>query len=314
MKVLVVRFSSIGDIVLTTPVLRCLHTQVPGVEIHYLTKKSFVGLLEHNPYVHKIWGLDSDFGELMKQLRSEKFDFIVDLHNNLRSKRVSLTLLIPYKRVNKLNWQKWRLVKLKQDAMPDVHIVDRYLDVAQKFNVQNDDKGLDFFVPPDTQLPAELPSDFVCFAIGGQHQTKKLPIKKMIELCNGISSLVVLIGGKEDVEAIQNHCNRVLDLSGKLSINQSALVIKNATTVISHDTGMMHIAAAYKKKVISIWGNTVPQFGMYPYKASPDSVMFEVPDLSCRPCSKIGYESCPKGHFNCMNLQDVEKIAAEINS
>ena len=316
MKILVVRFSSIGDIVLTTPVLRCLHDQVPGAEIHYLTKQSFVGLLEHNPNVHKVWGLQSSFKELMQQLKTEQFDFIVDLHNNLRSKRVSFALRVPYKRVDKLNWAKWKLVKLKMGVMPDVHIVDRYLAVAKRFNIINDGKGLDYFIPSETVKPNNLPYRFVCYAIGGQHATKKLPVEKIIELAQMIEGDLVLIGGKEDMEVgrhVSARCSNVIDLCGALSINQSALVMQHANTVITHDTGMMHIASALKKKVVSIWGNTIPEFGMYPYKPESSSQQFEVEDLGCRPCSKIGFDVCPKGHFNCMNQQNLSEIAKASN-
>lgn len=316
MKILIVRFSSIGDIVLTTPVIRCLKMQHPGVEIHYLTKKSFRGLLEHNPYITTIWDLQSDFKGLMNKLSFEQFDFIIDLHNNLRTKRVSLALHVPVKRVNKLNLRKWLLVKFKLNRLPDVHIVDRYLEVASKFNLTNDQKGLDFFIPSDTSKIPDLPQDYTCFAIGGQHQTKKLPLPKIIELCNSISGSTVIIGGKEDQaigQSVKAQCSNVIDLSGKLTINQSALVMRGANSVVSHDTGMMHIAAALKKKVISIWGNTVPQFGMYPYLPGANSVSFEVQNLSCRPCSKIGYEACPKQHFNCMNQQNIDEIASAIN-
>jgi ADP-heptose:LPS heptosyltransferase len=96
-----------------------------------------------------------------------------------------------------------------------------------------------------------------------------------------------------------------------LSLEGSAAVLRQAALVITHDTGMMHIAAAFQKKILSIWGNTVPALGMYPYygPANPDqNTSFEVEGLSCRPCSKIGHQACPKGHFHCMNRQDVGKI------
>lgn len=317
MKILIVRFSSIGDIVLTTPVIRCLKKQVKDAEIHYLTKASYAGLVEDNPYVDKVWSLKDNFKELMATLKLAQFDYIIDLHNNLRTKRVGLSLGVNISRLNKLNWQKWWLVNTGKDRLPDLHIVDRYIAVAKHLNIENDDEGLDFTIPKETQLPVSLPADFICYAIGGQHTTKKMPTIKIIELVGSINKDVVLIGGKEDEsvgQEIEGQCANVLNLCGALSINQSALVMEKSSHVISHDTGMMHIAAALKKRVFSIWGNTVPKFGMYPYRADPDSAIFEIPDLPCRPCSKIGHDACPKGHFDCMNRQDVRSISDACNT
>ena len=99
------------------------------------------------------------------------------------------------------------------------------------------------------------------------------------------------------------------------SDNESAALIKLSSKVITHDTGLMHIAAAFKKEIVSVWGNTVPEFGMYPYYGdfSIWNQKFEILGLPCRPCTKIGYEKCPRGHFKCMLQQDDEKIAAAVN-
>ncbi|HRB40127.1 MAG TPA: glycosyltransferase family 9 protein, partial [Bacteroidia bacterium] len=97
---------------------------------------------------------------------------------------------------------------------------------------------------------------------------------------------------------------------GITSIGQSASLIKQSKAVITHDTGLMHIAAALRKKIVSVWGNTVPEFGMYPYlpvNSVPFSIS-EVKNLNCRPCSKIGYNTCPKKHFRCMNDMDIQEI------
>lgn len=317
MKVLVVRFSSIGDIVLTTPVIRGLKNTYPEGEVHFVTKKAYTGLLDDNPYVDKIWSLEDDFNALLNDLKKEQFDVLVDLHNNLRTKRLKIGLGIKSYRLNKLNFRKWLLVNLKINRMPDKHIVDRYMDVVKPLNVQPDNRGLDYLLMGLIKLPEgiALPGDYICMAIGGQHETKKMPVDKIIALCRKINRTIVLIGGPEDApagEKIASEVGWVRNLCGKLSIRQSALVMRDSAWVISHDTGMMHIAAALGKKVASVWGNTVPAFGMYPYKPHPDSKIFEVEGLSCRPCSKIGHEKCPKGHFKCMNQQNLQEIARTI--
>ena len=310
MKILIVRFSSIGDIILTTPVIRCVKNQVPNAEVHFVTKKAYLGLLDGNPYIDAKFGLEDRFSDLVNQLQEEKYDYIIDLHNNLRSKRLTFALRVKSRRVNKLNFPKWLLVKWKKNTLPDKHIVDRYLEVASDFEISNDGKGLDYFIPESTEINADfnLPKNYYCYAIGGQHNTKKMPLEKIVALVESTSIPVVLIGGKEDIQignAVATSTSNAINLCGKLSIAESALAMKRASWVITHDTGMMHIAAALNLKVLSIWGNTVPSFGMTSYMAHQQSKVFEVTNLGCRPCSKIGFETCPKGHFKCMKNQDV---------
>ena len=308
-KFLILRFSSIGDIVLTTPVIRCLKQQYPEAEVHYVTKKSYKSLLENNPYIDKVFVLENGLNELVKYLQSECYDYIIDLHNNLRTTILKLRLGIKSYSFDKLNLQKWLLVKFKKNLMPDVHIVDRYMKTVEYLGIKNDNKGLDYFIPEKDEMPLDwLPENFrngyAVYAIGGQHETKKLPLNKMIELCQTIKLPLVLIGGKEDAVisyqlSVISKTAPIFDTCGKCNLNQSASIIKNASIVYTHDTGMMHVAAALKKKVISIWGNTVPEFGMYPYQTEYEVI--ENNDLHCRPCSKIGYKKCPLGHFKCMN-------------
>lgn len=315
MKILVIRFSSIGDIVLTTPVVRCLKTQVENVQVHYVTKLQYKSILEHNPYIDKLFYLEESLSALAEELRKEKYNFVVDLHNNLRTRILKFRLGAPAVSFNKLNVEKWLMVNLKINKLPDVHIVDRYLETTKALGVKADALGLDFFIPEKDEVPLEwLPethrSGFVAYAIGGQHETKKLPVARMIELCKKINRPIVLLGGKEDFDngervrealdqADGGRKNLIYNSCGKFNLNQSASVLKKSSLVFSHDTGLMHIAAAFKKEVYSIWGNTIPAFGMYPYRTKYHSL--ENTNLSCRPCSKIGFHKCPKGHFRCMN-------------
>lgn len=308
-KFLILRFSSIGDIVLTTPVVRCLKLQYPEAEVHYTTKKSYRTLLENNPYIDKVFVLENGLNELIKLLQLEDYDYIIDLHNNLRTSIIKFRLGVKSFRFDKLNLQKWLLVKFKKNFMPNVHIVDRYMKTVEYLGVKNDNGGLDYFLPEKDKMPLDwLPENFrngyAVYAIGGQHETKKLPLHKMIELCQTIKLPLVLIGGKEDTiisEQLTINIKNIpmIDACGKRNFNQSASIIRNAKLVYTHDTGMMHVAAAFKKKIVSVWGNTVPEFGMYPYQT--DFEVIENKDLNCRPCSKIGYDNCPLGHFKCMN-------------
>ncbi|TAF95810.1 MAG: glycosyltransferase family 9 protein [Cytophagia bacterium] len=322
LKILVIRFSSIGDIVLTTPVLRCLKTQRPDVELHYLTKATYRNMLENNPYIDHLHLLESSLWPLIGQLRQQKFDLVIDLHNNLRTLQIKTALGVQTYSFNKLNWEKWLLVHLKINVLPQVHIVDRYLDTVRSLGILNDNRGLDYFIPyrdvvEKEWLPALHQRGYVAFAIGGQHETKKLPLNRLIELCHKIDYPIVLLGGKEDApngEVIEQAVGKglVFNGCGKYNLNQSASVVQQARVVFCHDTGLMHIAAAFKKKVYSIWGNTIPEFGMYPYQ-TPFAIL-ENRQLDCRPCSKIGHLKCPKGHFKCMNNLQFDFEIKEIKS
>ncbi|WP_435355027.1 glycosyltransferase family 9 protein [Emticicia sp. SJ17W-69] len=309
-KFLILRFSSIGDIVLTTPVARCLKLQYPNAEVHFATKKQFRVLLENNPYIDKILLLEKSLNEFIKDLQSEDYDYIIDLHNNLRTSIIKFKLPAKSFSFDKLNFKKWLLVNLKINQMPDIHIVDRYLKTVESLGVKNDNRGLDYFIPEKDNILLENTKPFVAYAIGGQHFTKKLPTHKIIEICKNIDSNIILLGGKEDFEIgeqIQKNIgDKVINACGKYNLNQSASLLQQANYVISHDTGLMHIAAALKKSIISIWGNTVPSFGMYPYLTKYQII--ENNDISCRPCSKIGFKKCPKGHFKCMEDLEVNDL------
>lgn len=331
-KVLLIRFSSIGDIVLTSPVVRCLKEQL-GAEVHFLTKKAYRGIVDTNPNIDKVYALPERFGELIRELKEEKYDAIVDLHHNLRSWRVKRGLRgTPSFAFDKLNLEKWLLVNFRINRLPGVHIVDRYLAAAAPLGVVNDGKGLDYFIPPGQEVALRdlvhefsleketreclLEGRFLAFVIGAAHATKRLPVHKIVSICRKIRLPVLLLGGLDDqqtgdaiVTAAGAH---VLNGCGKFSLHQSASLVRQALRVITHDTGLMHIAAAFRKDIISVWGNTIPEFGMAPYY--PEGIWantcVQVSGLPCRPCSKIGFQKCPKGHFRCMETIDENRIVS----
>ena len=325
MKFLIIRFSSIGDIVLTTPVIRCLKKQLPDAEIHFITKPQFKTILENNPYIDKLIILE-DWKTTIQQLKTEQYNYIIDLHHNLKSLRLKAALYkVPSFSFNKLNIEKWLLTSFKINVLPKKHIVDRYLETLDLFNIKNDGYGLDYFIAdknvvPYTDLPTSHLHGFITIVIGAAHNTKKLPVEKLKQLCSFINHPLILLGGKEDAatgnEIAQTDSIKIYNACGKFSLNESADLIKKSKFVITYDTGLMHIAAAFKKPVISIWGNTISQFGMYPYYGNDnvENIKFEVEDLPCRPCSKIGYKKCPRGHFKCMNKQDINLIAETVFS
>ena len=316
-KFLIIRFSSIGDIVLTSPVARCLKNQFPEAEIHYLTKKRNADLLQANPYIDKIQFLEDSLSKKIGELKTENYDYIIDLHNNLRSLRVKLGLKVKSFSFNKLNIRKLLLTLFKIDTMPKSHIVDRNLATLSTFGVSDDGKGLDHFISIDDEFPIdELPENFrngyVAIVLAGTYATKRMPVEKYRALISNTKFSFVLLGGKSERlladRVMEWNTGNVINFTGKLRINQSASLVKNAQLVISNDTGLMHIAAAYHKKILSVWGSTAPELGMSPYMPGEGSEILEVKGLPCRPCSKLGYHKCPKKHFRCMNDLPEERI------
>lgn len=316
-KFLIIRFSSIGDIVLTSPVIRCLKTQFPDAEVHFLTKTRNADLLKANPHIDKILLLGDSLSETIRVLRTEKYDYIIDLHNNLRSLWVKLRLRAKSYSYNKLNLRKLFLTRFKFNIMPEAHIVDRNLKTLSHFHIINDGMGLEHFIPTEDEfnlsdLPESFSNGYVALVLAGTYATKKMPTEKYKNLISRVDGPFVLLGGKSERvmadQILSWQTGNVIDFTGKLRINQSASLVKNARLVISNDTGLMHIAAAFSKKILSVWGNTTPELGMYPYLPGEGSEILEVKGLSCRPCSKLGYHECPKRHFRCMNDLPEDRI------
>lgn len=322
MKVLVIRFSSIGDIVLTSPVIRCLKQQVKDIEVHYLTKSVFGAILINNPYIDKLHYLEDDLEKVIAALKKEQFDYVIDLHNNIRTMRVKKGLNVQSYSFPKLNVQKWLLTNFKIDLMPDKSIVERYFETVRSLNVRNDGKGLDYFLREDKKLAnSDIPvshwGGYVGCVIGGSYTTKKLPVAQWKKFCEMVPYPVILLGGPEDrdegLEIAEQDKIKIYNSCGKFNLNESAELVKHARVIISNDTGLMHIAAAFQKPVISLWGNTSPEMGMFPYygfnnlkeRVAPESVIMENKQLGCHPCSKLGYNRCPKKHFKCMNDLDM---------
>lgn len=323
-KILLIRFSSIGDIVLTTPVIRALKEQL-NCELHVLTKQKFSTITENNPNVDKVYSFKDKTAEVFQDLKSEEYDFVVDLQKNARSLKLRRSLGVPSSSFPKLNKEKWLLVNFKINRLPKLHIVDRYFDAVKQLGVKNDEKGLDFFIPKEDEVsPAKLHPEFengyIGFVIGGMHKTKMFPPEKVVEVIAKLDLPVVLLGGTEDklngdFIVKKSSGKVVVNACGGYSLNQSASLVRQSGLIITNDTGLMHIASAFKRRIISIWGNTVTDFGMYPYLPGNEklSVFAEVKNLGCRPCSKLGYKKCPKKHFRCMIDQDIGFIVDQSN-
>jgi ADP-heptose:LPS heptosyltransferase len=281
-------------------------------------------LLVGNPNISHIHTIDRSINEVIRLLRNEKFDFLIDLHHNIRTLRLRLSLRVKTYAFPKLNWQKWLLVRFKINQLPDVHVVDRYFDAVKSLGVLPDYQPGELFILPSNEVDTLTDfglkrGTFITIAIGAQYATKQLPVAQLTRVIQETIHPIVLVGGPMDKakgEQLVNACatHLVINTCGNYSLLQSASIVKQSMVLLTNDTGMMHIAACFGIRLVTVWGNTVPSLGMYPYTPNRKNqwTKHEV-DLACRPCSKIGFASCPKGHFKCMNNQDIPAIIADVN-
>ncbi len=291
-----------------------------GAEVHYLTKKSFKGIIEPNPYITKIYTIEKSTNEVIEDLKAEMYDYVIDLHRNLRSTRVKHALKALSFSFRKHNLEKWLLVNFGINRMPKVHIVDRYMETLKAFGINNDEAGLDYFFPdgfsfPERDLPDSHRNGFIALVIGAAHWRKKPNVHQYVHMCRNLNYPIVLLGGsaekQEGAEISARTEGYVWNTAGLYDLNGSAWLIKQSQLVITPDTGLMHIAAALHKPIISIWAATVPAFGMSPYHNEALNAMIEASHLKKRPCSKLG-TSCKYIKCRCVDelpLGDAVSIA-----
>ena len=307
MKILVIRFSSMGDIIYTTPVVRCLKKQLPDAEVHFLTKPAFKYIYDNNPYTDKLLLLKPTLAETIDDIKVEQYDYIIDLHNNLRTALIKLRTGIKSSTYKKQRIRKWLSLKFNLKLVPPVHLVERYLKTVKFLGVKNDNQPVDYYIKADHQLskllPASHQNNYVAFIIGATHFTKRMPNDKIISICREINQPIVLLGGsdvKANGDVIAAAVGNVYNACGNTTLDESVFLVSKADKIIGFDTGLTHIAEAFDKPMASVWGGTAPELlGVQPYKVK-DALVAEI-DLPCRPCSKFGLEKCPLGHFKCMN-------------
>ena len=322
MKILITRFSSIGDIVLTSPVVRCLRNNLDNLELHYLTKDKFRYLLDSNPHLDKVYTFDRNINEVINSLLSENYDLVIDLHNNLRTLILKYKLGVKSYSFKKLNFKKWLLINFNLDLMPNIHLVDRYMDTLKHLEILNDLEGLDYFLNLEDEsiFQNSFPynkNSYIALVIGGNYEGKKLPPQSILELCKNVDQRIILLGDNNDRNTVEQYeeqfkINNVYNACGEFTLNESAIIIKHASIVITNDTGLMHIASAFKKKIISLWGCTSPKLGMYPYFPDSKSVIIEPDHIKLRPCSKLG-NRCKYGQAVCAKEISVFKIIEAVN-
>lgn len=307
-KVLIIRLSSLGDILLTTPFVRSLKNQYPKIKIDYIVREEYSDLLKLNPHLNKIFKFKRDEKDnltTLAEIKNTNYDLIIDLQNNLRSKNIISNNNPQVVRFSKNSWKKFLLVNFKINKLKDEpKIPVRYAQIISGF--QLDDKGLDLFTDRTADDRIFGKENLIGFCPGARHYTKRWLKEYFIELGNKLTKAgytIVLFGGKIDKELcaeISKEIPSSIDASNIDDILQTAADMKLCKAVVCNDSGLMHTTAAIGTKVIAIFGSTVKEFGFTPYNCN--NLILENNSLTCRPCSHIGRSSCPKNHFECMKL------------
>ncbi|MDZ7317030.1 MAG: glycosyltransferase family 9 protein [candidate division KSB1 bacterium] len=322
-KILILRLSSIGDILLTTPLLRILRDRYPKARIDFVIKAKFLDLMRTNPHLDRLWPLHAEKGfaelrSLKRQLESVDYDVILDLHNNFRTAYLRTGLGAPVFKLRKYKFKRFLLVKFGIDLYRRIRPVYlRYLDAAAALGIGDDGRGLEFFIDP---LEAEnitgyfqengvLKSDLL-FAVapGAGFAAKRWPQEYFVELLQKLlaehsDAKVLLLGDQSDHSlcaaiAAALPRGKAINSAGRLSLMGSAAALSRCRLFIGNDTGLMHMASALKLPLVAIFGPTTRQLGFFP--TGEQSRVVEHKTLSCRPCTHMGRPTCPQKHFKCM--------------
>ncbi len=338
-KILIIRFSSIGDIVLASPLLRTIRSRFPTAQIDFVTKAEYAELVRSNHSLNYTYAYDSRTGfdglrDLKRRITAEGYDLIVDIHNSLRSRFLrSVRGVGDIVVVDKRVVERTALVKFKKNWYRDVvSVADRYIEPVAPWGVSNDDKGLELHVTDEVlfgvnarMAKLKLHRFEAVFGLcpGARHLTKRWPADRYAEagirLATGSDAAILLFGGPEDKETTAEIAStigaaagsdRVFDLAGALTIMETAAALEYVDVVVTNDSGLMHVAAARRRPLVAVFGSTVREFGFFPVHS--EATVFEVSGLPCRPCSSIGRSTCPEGHLRCLVDTSVEAVVAAV--
>lgn len=316
-----------GDIVLSTPLLRVLRARFPGMQMDYVTRTEYAELVRSNQNLNVTHEFDASTGfgglrMLKKKLRRERYDLILDLHDSIRSKYLrSLLGVRRIAAVNKRIKERTKLVRFKKNTYgPIVPVADRYIETVAAYGIENDGKGPELHIPDETLFAvsgriASLRLNRFEHVLGlcpfARHKTKEWPPEFFSHVAHRFvkesDGAVMLFGGSADAERARQLAvgltdavgeERVVNVAGKLTLSETAAAMQYCDVILTNDTGLMHLAEAMQKRIVAVFGSTVREFGFFPSTSS--SIILERVGLYCRPCSHIGREQCPEKHFRCM--------------
>lgn len=305
-KILIVRLSSLGDILLATPLIRSIKKKYPDISIDFVLREEYEELLIHNSNINDLYKYAESKLEkqlLFNSIISKKYDLAIDLQNNFRSREMIRVLDCPVYKFKKHHFYKFLLVNFKINKLKNVPPIPvRYANAFDMFEL--DSYGLDFKTDNQPNEQLQTGEKFIGMCPGARHYTKRWHkgyYKELGKLLENNNYKVVLLGGKADKEIcdeIASGLSNPVNLCNQNNILQTAADIKKCKAVYCNDSGLMHLATAVKIPVIAFFGATVKEFGFFPYKSK--SLVLESNRLLCRPCTHIGKSSCPQKHFSCM--------------
>lgn len=327
-RILLVRFSSIGDVLLTTPLIRVLRARYPGAMISALTKAPYAPLLADNPHLNDILRIDArhSVARLAREIRQRNYTHLLDLHGNLRSR--VLRLLVPGRWSGFDARRKARrlLIRYKRNSYrSDVPVPERYFEAAASLGVTPDGLPAELHLHPMAQARAEewlgrqglnSGTRFVAVAPGAAHSTKRWPPdywRQLVRQMSGEGYGVVALGGADDgplcASIIESASGPAVSAAGALGLQETGAVLRHAAAAVAGDTGVMHIATAVGTPVAAMFGPTVREFGFFPYLARARVLER---DLGCRPCSSKGTLRCPLAHHRCLREIAPDEVAAAV--
>ncbi len=305
-KILLIRLSSLGDVILTTPLLRSLKKQYPRLIIDFCVREDFADVLRHNPNISNLILYrkdDSTIRNIKTSIAGSGYDLIIDLQNNYRSKFILTGLNTTILNFRKNIFLKLLLVKFKINLLTGKQgIPQRYAKVLHGFELDND--GLEIFSPDSVNADIPDADNYIGICPGSLHFTKTWPYSYYIELGEVIKLhgyKLLVFGGKREMHLCKTIADAVpgtINLCNNDDLYKTIVNMKKCKAVITNDSGLMHVASALKLPVLAIFGSSVKEFGFTPYKTN--YTIIENRSLKCRPCSHIGKSECPKKHFECM--------------
>ena len=305
-NLLIIRLSSLGDILLASPLVRSIKKKYPEIKIDFILKEEYKEVLTFNPYIFRVLEYSTNRYEkklFLSRLDRNKYDMVVDLQNNFRSAEIKKIINAPSVKFNKSTIDKFLLVKFKINMLKKApQIAVRYAETLDQF--QLDGEGLDLFLPSDIKPELFEEKILIGFAPGSRHFTKMWPKDNFIELgnkLNGEGFKIVLFGGESDIQSCYEISRKIPDSINLCSSNnlyKTAVNMKKCSAIVCNDSGLMHVSSALNIPVLAFFGSTVKEFGFTPYNCR--NIVYENTELGCRPCTHIGRDKCPQKHFKCM--------------
>lgn len=303
-KILICRLSSLGDILLVTPVIDEIKKQNPQVQIDFMIKEKFVESIYYNPNIENIIKYqDYSFTKLRKKISSENYDLILDFQNNLRTQLIFSLIRTRKKSIRKPTLKKLLLVKFKINLLQENFSIPNLYATTAEVKLSNESR-LSFYDESGRLTRNDEKKNIIGFCPGARHFTKIWPesyFADLGKLLNQSGLKVYLFGGKMEREIcrrLQSQIPNSIDYSTENDLYQTARQMKSCDLIVTNDSALMHLASAINIPIVAIFGSSVKNFGFTPFNVK--NIIVENSDLKCRPCSHIGRKVCPQKHFKCM--------------